>query len=118
MPVTITLPCVSLRLGDTFTIVATGTDTVAVIGANGVTTLRGLSVSTSCKHLKARIQPGDRIGSMTCHECGQTVMMYDVFNNLLEALHQEYEELQEAKTDLLKRVGKLHGKCGETGGET
>jgi hypothetical protein len=67
-----------------------------------------------CKHLKARAEPGLAMGVVHCPDCGATPPLWKVFNNWLDELQANHEELQEAKNKLLTQsTGNFHGKCGD-----
>lgn len=53
--------------------------------------------SPPCKHLEAKIDRSSRLGTVSCPTCGEEPMLYVVFNNWLDELQTQYEELQEAK---------------------
>lgn len=41
---------------------------------------------SQCKHLRATIYSTDMIGYATCPDCGRSAPLYEVFNNLLDAM--------------------------------
>ena len=47
---------------------------------------------TKCKHLNARITGHELVGTMTCSDCREVIPLFEMLNNLLDALREEHKK--------------------------